>query len=147
MEERENLLQAIQGLSEEEVTLPQMVGEWSVKDILGHIAYWEREMVRALECHLQGEPPYCFEVGDLDEWNAKQVEVRREMPLEAIMADLTTVRERLLAALNPLTDEELGQPMTFPWGEVGTLSRMGEMCFEHGREHGQGIREWRVTRR
>ena len=42
-EERANLLRAIEGLEEGEMNLPGAEGEWSVKDLLGHIAAWERE--------------------------------------------------------------------------------------------------------
>jgi uncharacterized damage-inducible protein DinB len=38
---RQALHQAIQGLSEEEMTQVQVEGVWTTKDVLGHIASWE----------------------------------------------------------------------------------------------------------
>ncbi|MDH7484968.1 MAG: DinB family protein [Anaerolineae bacterium] len=75
--DRQRLLQAIEGLSDEEMTAASAVGEWSVQDILGHIAAWEWEvgafpqlgntsLRRLLDWHHDGE-----HAADLEAWRAR----------------------------------------------------------------------------
>ena len=47
-DEREKLLEAIDGLSEDAMEQPGVIGDWSVEDILSHLIAWETEVVRLL---------------------------------------------------------------------------------------------------
>ena len=49
---REKLLDAIDGLTPEELLSPKAVGEWSARDILQHLSLWEAELIR-LFVHLE----------------------------------------------------------------------------------------------
>ena len=45
---RQRLLNAIDGLTDDQMMRPGVVGIWSVKDTLGHIVAWEAELVTTL---------------------------------------------------------------------------------------------------
>ena len=50
------LMDALTGLPEERMDEPGVAGDWSVKDVLGHVAYWEGRAIGAVERALNGEP-------------------------------------------------------------------------------------------
>ena len=60
-----------------------MQGNWSVKDILVHIAGWHREMAGALSRIARGEraAPEGVDYSDFDAWNARFVEAARATPV------------------------------------------------------------------
>jgi len=54
---RAELLSAIEGLSEQETVCPGVVGEWSVKDTLAHIAAWDKETRAVIHAFVTQENP------------------------------------------------------------------------------------------
>ena len=56
-EERENFMEAIAGLSDEELEQPGASGEWSVKDVLSHLSMWEAELIKLLWQARKGQKP------------------------------------------------------------------------------------------
>lgn len=101
-------------------------GGWSVKDVLGHLAFWEE---RALQ-RARGAAPIAFD--DIDSLNAEQVEARRMLSAAQVRADLERGHDELLSALDSLTPLQLEEG-TAPggWLTVNT--------WEHYDEHREQI--------
>ncbi len=55
--ERNLLEKSVSNLTEQEMLLEGVVGEWSVKDILAHLMAWERLFLTWYESGLQGRKP------------------------------------------------------------------------------------------
>jgi hypothetical protein len=55
--ERRRLEQKLAGLSPEEMTQPGVVGDWSVKDVLAHLADWEQMCLGWCAACDRGEKP------------------------------------------------------------------------------------------
>jgi uncharacterized damage-inducible protein DinB len=66
-ESRQALHQAIEGLSDEEMTQIQVEGVWTIKDVLGHIASWEETCLEPLRRYADGGP---FEVKVIEDYLA-----------------------------------------------------------------------------
>ena len=56
-EERAKFLKSIEGLSNEQMTEKGVIDDWSIKDMLAHIATWESEMVTFIAQLQQGKKP------------------------------------------------------------------------------------------
>jgi len=72
------VMDAIEGLTEEEWLVPEVCGRWSVKDIMAHLASYERALVEALRS-ARGEPPGGYLTGlirDGELFNETQVALR-----------------------------------------------------------------------
>src|SRR4051812_32815028 len=54
---RERLLESFAGLSDEDMLLPGVADDWSVRDLLAHIAAWERASTEAYRMMLADERP------------------------------------------------------------------------------------------
>lgn len=123
----QNLLDADAGIPEERMVEPGVVGEWSVKDVLAHVAYWDNDRLERIDRFVNGLPE-----PDETDWQAVNERVyaeRRDWPLADVRRDLLDTHERLLTALchAPGYDHALLQE---DW--------------EHYDEHAAEIRAWRA---
>src|SRR5947209_12785508 len=70
---RAALLTAIEGLSDDVMLRPGVVGMWSIKDVLAHLSAWESELVTALsQLDNSASIPGIVRIDDIDEWNDEQ---------------------------------------------------------------------------
>lgn len=135
------LQEAIRDLDEAQLTRP-MLGAWSVREILIHIAGWHREMTPALERLARGEKPISEGVSydDPDPWNAKFVEAKRGVPVSAVIEELESSYRAFLQAARALPEERFAPKKT--------AARIVEATGSHHyREHGDQIRAWRQRER
>ena len=140
--DRQRLLQAIEGLSDEEMTAAPAVGEWSVQDILGHVAAWEWEAVKAVEQTVAGQRPQLLDIPDFDAWNAAQVAAWRERTLDEVLAELHRSRQALVEAISPLDERQFETLGAFP--HLGNTSLRRLLEWKHDRGHAADLEAWRV---
>ena len=111
----QNLTQAVDGIPDERMTEPGVVGAWSVKDTLAHVAYWD-------------DPGLPDSGGDWQPINERVEAERSGWSLTEVRQNLDETHQRMLAALRakPEIDPE---DVRSDW--------------EHYDEHTAEIRAWR----
>ena len=131
------LLDAVDGLSEEQMTRV-WYGDWSVRDILAHVAGWHREEIAMLERMGRGERavPESADYTDDDAWNARFVAKWRAASTGEVLAEMKASKEAYVAAAGRLPEERFEEGRT-----AHRLVQQG--CIEHYREHVDEIRAWR----
>ena len=150
-ESRQALHQAIEGLSEEEMTQIQVEGVWTIpstllrtgKDVLGHITSWEEIYLKPLGRYADGGP---FEVKIIEDylaWNDEQAAHKRDVPLDVILDELATVRQGLVEAASRLSAGQWEQRVPFAWGGRGTVADTLKGLHVHEMEHVRHIQQWR----
>jgi len=142
-ESRRALHQAIQGLSEEEMTRVQVEGVWTIKDVLGHIASWEETCMEPLRCYADGGPFEVEAIEDYTTWNDEQSARKQDVPLDVILDELAAIRQALVAAASRLSAEQWEQQVPFSWGGEGTIAEMLDVFYRHELEHVRTIQQWR----
>ena len=72
---------AFQGLSHDALLEPGVVGPWSIRDVLVHVATWEEEAMKALPVILDSGPlpRYSTFYGGIDAFNAQAQECGRQL--------------------------------------------------------------------
>jgi uncharacterized damage-inducible protein DinB len=140
---RQTLHQAIEGLSEEEMTQPQVEGVWTVKDVLGHIASWEETCLEPFRRYADGGPFEVEVIEDYMAWNNEQAARKRDIPLDTILDELATVRQGLVEAASRLSAGQWKQRVPFSWGGKGTIADTLEGLRVHEMEHVRHIQRWR----
>jgi len=145
--ERANLESLIAPLSDEQMCLPALDGQRSVKDVLAHIAAWERRCVDWIKAGLRGETPSLPEAGygweDIDRLNEKTFQENRERPLQEVLADSHQAYKLLLAEVQGLSEADLIEPQRFAWteGRTSLVPYVAANSYEHYDEHAEQIRE------
>ncbi|HML22618.1 MAG TPA: DinB family protein [Aggregatilinea sp.] len=143
---RASLLEAIDGLTDEQMLQVGAVGIWSVKDVLGHLVAWEAELVTTLSRldQYKRRAPQIVEIEDLDEWNDEQYRVNVARPLDIILEDFYGVHKHLVGAIQALDTRTLEDNRVWPWMEGEPLSYLvAENATWHEQEHADDIRQWR----
>lgn len=133
---REELLAAIDGLSDELLTEPSLDG-WSVKDHLAHLALWDD--VRAGEvARISAGHASAWRMTDEqgETYNGLGYALRRALSLEQVRWELATSRQRLMDAISSATPRGLDGSL---YGEAGLRS-------SHEAAHTGWIKRWRGER-
>jgi uncharacterized damage-inducible protein DinB/predicted RNase H-like HicB family nuclease len=138
---RDELLAAAALVPPEERASRPVCGEWTLKDVLGHVADWEWFGVDGLRQMAAGQSPQVEHVQDIDAWNQAHVEARRDQAWETVWADLHAARRALLDVLEEMSQAQLGRSFPFPWGPEGTPYQWIWVYFRHDREHAHGLRQ------
>ncbi len=139
----------IQGLPDEAMVEPGVVGEWSVKDVLSHLSRWEAELVTLLFQAEQGRTPTTAHFGSAtaDELNAEWSADSKDRPLARVRSDFEGVRQQTIRRVQPLSNRDLTDPERFAWLEGKPLLNWIESdSFGHEAEHAAQIRAWREQR-
>jgi hypothetical protein len=130
-------------LSVAEINQPGAVGVWSVKDVLAHIAFWERDAANMLHAAVRGETPDLFADDATERNNASVVAQYYQRSLSAVIADWQQAREELIDAIEDLEDADLNDADRFPWSGGRTLAdRIIGNSYDHEQEHIEQIRAW-----
>ncbi len=110
-------------------------GEWTVKDILGHLAAYLGAERLALAAGVgRGKEPAVY-FDHFQPWNEQQYQLRRERTPGQIVAELQENSARFLALVKSLHEEDLIKQIRFPWNETGTVHQLIVEGLDHRREH------------
>jgi uncharacterized damage-inducible protein DinB len=145
-ESRRALHQAIEGLSDEEMTQVQVEGVWTIKDVLGHITCWEETCLEPLRRYADGGPFEVQVIKDYLTWNDEQAARKRDVPPDAILDELTAIRQGIVEAASRLSAEQWRQRVPFSWGGEGTIAGVLDVFYRHELEHVRSIQQRRRAR-
>lgn len=136
-------------LGEAQLSSPTLEGEWSVKDIMAHVAAWEMICARWLEEFLRGETPRPSERLDMES-NDRIYHEYRDRSLAEVRQLFDTAYQRFLRQVNLLTaaysEEDLNAAHRFAWTEswpdLSLIAAIADNSYEHYQDHGEQIRRW-----
>jgi len=133
---RQDLLSAINGLADEQMTEPSLDG-WSVKDHLAHIALWDDIRVSEVVRISAGHESAWRMTGEQDAaYNKLGHDLRLALTLQQVRWELDTSRRKLLDVISSATSRGLDASL---YGEAGLRS-------SHEAQHTGWIRRWRSER-
>jgi len=130
------------GLTPDQMTAPATIGsgDWSAKDLVGHLAFWEELALSALTVWSRGAEPDM--VGAVDEVNAANHVRKAKWSLERVVAESREVHERLIREIEALSDREwtAPAPKSFARREglgarLGGLTGAADGMFRHAFAH------------
>ena len=141
---RADLLDALDGLTPEQMMRPGVVGFWSIKDMLSHLVAWESEIVTALNQAQNKKMPSILKIEDIDEWNEEQYHANARRLLDAALADFEGVHRMLVKMIEEYNERDLTDNRRYPWMEGEPLAFLVEdSAILHERDHATDIRAWR----
>ena len=110
---------------------------WRIRDILGHIATWDREVTKSLRAFLEGTEYYIPGINeDETDFNEEAVAEQRELSTPQIVSEWEQAREEFKTAVRDIPPEWFPGDLLYPWGdERGSISLLVEYMIEHDEEH------------
>lgn len=113
------------GLTDDEMTAPGIVGDWSIKDVLAHLTEWQRMLTVWYETGKRGETPATpsekYTWREIPALNQEIYDTYRDHPLAAIQEAFRDSHTAILALIDTMTDEELFTPKVYAWTKSTTL--------------------------
>ena len=157
---KESLLASIEGVDERTVSQAMVFGEWTVKDVLGHIISWGDELRSEIsEILIDPTPRYSYMISSdrgYEEWNRSQATQKKSSSLREILAELERDHAETVGLLERLAPDELGRRGVVPWrieglpppeevtpGTSMSVAALLETHIQHMKDHAEEIGRWR----
>ncbi len=140
---REKLLIALEPLPDEALEEAKAVGEWSVAQLLAHLASWEAELVTGLAEVQRGKRParLLVALADREAYNVQCLADNVGRDLDSIFDDWQGARIQLEVRLEDLTERDLNEPRQYVWRQGKSLvSLIAELTYEHELAHEPAVR-------
>lgn len=143
---RVELAELLEDLPDTALLEPGVVGDWSIKDTLAHLTFWEGQLVTLLFQAQRGvDKPSTVHFGKetTDEVNQRIYEASKERPLERIWADWEGVRRQTIRRVSEMSEQDLNDPRRYAWLEDQPLYEwvLNDSC-GHEAGHADQIRVW-----
>lgn len=146
---RKRIVEAINDFSDLEMIETATLGDWSIKDVLAHIAAWEAELVTALARDVaQNKRPTLADLNDelTQKLNAKWYAENKDRPLDRVRDDFSGVRKQLIRQINNFSEKDLVDPKKYKWLEGKTLADyIAGYANGHDEEHIEALKAWQKT--
>jgi hypothetical protein len=106
---------------------------WRVRDVVGHIATWDREVAKSLRANMAG---FEYLTPDLDEdeneFNEAAVREQRKLTSEQILDEFEKAYDELWVAIVDISPDRFPGELLYPWGdERGDITKLVEYFIEH----------------
>ncbi len=135
------IVSLVDSLPADELERPGVVESWSIKDLLGHMAFWADKAARDLRLLADGRSDAIETPADEEEtarWNARESARRRGQSLAEAKAEWRSSFDNAKKALATTSEDLL-------WREVKgwpQAVRFREDTYNHYGEHAEQIRAW-----
>ncbi len=121
---------------------PGVSGEMSIKDIIAHVTWYEREILGLINQRALIGSELWYR--SLEERNAAILATNRDRPLSDVRVESREVFAQLLDAVQSLSEAELADPMHFqdmptewtPWEAIASNT------YEHYPQHIPDVQAW-----
>ena len=140
---QQTVLQTLESFPEASWETPGACGVWSVKDIIAHLASYERVLVDILTTFTGGGSTPALntflELGG--QFNDSEVNQRKKKTIQDVLAEFNDTHTQVISLLGSIPPETLRQSETLPWyGQEYALDDvLVYMYYGHKREHSAQI--------
>jgi hypothetical protein len=141
------VLQTIEGFPETDWETAGACGYWSVKDILAHLASYERVLIDILVSFTTGGPTLALDtfIEQDRQFNDSEVDRRKGNSIQDVLAEFNDTHAQVMSLIAGISPEKLREVGTLPW--YGTAYSLDDvlvyMYYGHKREHSAQIAAFR----
>ena len=122
------VIELVQGVDAEVQVYPET--DWRVRDIIGHLAVWDREVAKSIRAY-QGGGEYSIPDLDEDGFNNQNMEELRKLSGQEVFKLWEDAREEFVAAVRDMSLDDFESIFLYPWDERGRLSTLVEDMTDH----------------
>jgi uncharacterized damage-inducible protein DinB len=142
---RQELLEALEGLSDADLESPLAPGEWCIRDMLAHINHWNRwglNRLRYFVKHGEAAKPKRM---DADEVNRLVAVTWALHPVKDVLMEFENSYEDAVAYIRSLPPRWTKETWEYR-GKPTTLRQWFAYAADHERKHAEQVRAWRTAR-
>ena len=155
---RQHWQSLVDEVGEDHMEEPGAMGDWSFKDLAAHLAAWREWSVVRIQAgpgntaspiwpeELTRPDPNDPDETDWDPINAWLREKDATRPVKDVLADADASFDRLSAAVNALSEEDVTTPGRFSWLGDHALSE-SDFNGHLSEEHESDVRNWLAARK
>jgi uncharacterized protein (TIGR03083 family) len=145
---REQLLASYAGLTDEEMREPGVCGDWSVAEVLAHVAAWDRATTGAFRQMLEGERAPFLDMDEegLEQFNEEQHASHAGVAPDDAVTELLAAREEMLEFLRETSNAAMFAPAPGDESADMSIAACLQVQIDHDQEHALMIEEWRESR-
>ncbi|MFW9906049.1 MAG: DinB family protein [Candidatus Thorarchaeota archaeon] len=146
--ERQKLEGLIQKLSYEQLTQLSAQGEWSIKDIVVHLAVWEERGTEWIKCFARGVKPDIPMKGytwkDYKKLNQQSYEENQSKPWEEVLAYSQKTFKELINTIDVFPESNLELSFNIESSRIKTVNGRMVIYFRylHYHSHLEKIQKW-----
>ena len=144
--ERKNLETLLEGLTDAQKVESGVEADWSIKDIMAHIAAWERLAQDRIHATMTGEPLKISVItGDdfVDQFNANVFEENKDLPLDTVEKEFKESFLAFVTQIESLENDVLSKKLPFDWARDLTAKVLiSANTHWHYLEHANSIAKW-----
>jgi hypothetical protein len=138
---RAQLEEELGQISNERMLMVILHGEWSVKDLIGHLGFWESRIATLFPLLKAGNSPEPFK--DIDVLNGQAVDEMRTLSLAEVRRLEKAAYQKILAVIKEASDPELFDPDHFAWTEGRRFEEIiSDNTWGHYEEHLPELQAW-----
>lgn len=132
---------AIQGMSPGSAEVPTEPGKWSTREMILHLAYWDREMLSALEdAYQHGKAPGLTR-DDIERRNPVGIEELAHHDWDSARRLLQLHREKLMEEFQSIPEEPAEV-----WSKEHPVGKLARILTHHDRHHADKLKAARTSR-
>lgn len=141
-QDREALVALWSGLTKEQmVRRPGPQEDWSVKDLIAHITWWESFILERVKNLINGVRSQPAEHHDI--LNARAYEQYRNSSLAEVLAEFDANWHKLEAFISSMNEEQLNTPAYYPtYDGIALLPALRAGTFSHYPDHLTDLRSY-----
>lgn len=122
-----------------EVDLERNVfSNWRIRDLIGHIATWDRILTNALEAYIDGSQFIVIHDWEKEEvdFNNRAVLEQSKLSEEKLLDEWEQAHKDFVSAIREMPMEKFSGDYVYPWAdESGNIVSLVEIMIEHNAEH------------
>lgn len=124
--ERAALEEFLATLTPEQMTKPNVIGEWAVKDVLSHLVEWEGMVMKWYAEGLRGKIPAVpseeYNWGQLPQLNHAIFLKHRDKPLAEVMKTFKASYKKIMKVIEDIPEKELFTRKIYKWTNNNPLA-------------------------
>lgn len=114
---------------------------WTIKHVLAHLTGWDDATTSSLRAHASGQDQVTPAAEGFDIYNAYSVSTREELDYDHTCREWDLARTELKDMIQAMPPEKFEEKLIYPWGQLGTISKLVAVMYEHEAEHAEEIEQ------
>ena len=135
-----NLETLLYTLTDEQMIRPGVEGQWSVKDIVTHLTFWEQLIADELKAVAAGKTPVAIPAGAIQFLNEQAYQENLNRTMAEVRGDLQRSMREMLHGVATLREDALEDDCT--WTDEGSIAQHVANEMGHWHDHMANIRQW-----